>query len=63
MDAEMDAIRVKEDIVSLHSRQEGGAFDSGIDTMIGKLDRILQRILRTKNPPRKVGIAGCARGC
>lgn len=51
MDAEMDSIRSKEDIVSLHNGREWATFDGGIETLIGQTDRLLQRIFRTTNPP------------
>jgi hypothetical protein len=46
MDAEMESIRAKEDIVSLHN--------GGVETMIGQVDHVLKKVLRTKNPPLQV---------
>ncbi|KAF1844080.1 uncharacterized protein K460DRAFT_317227 [Cucurbitaria berberidis CBS 394.84] len=51
MDAEMDSIRSKEDIVSLHSGREWAKFDGGVETMIEQADRVLKRVFRTKTPP------------
>ncbi|OAK99935.1 hypothetical protein IQ06DRAFT_377793 [Phaeosphaeriaceae sp. SRC1lsM3a] len=51
MDAEMDSIRSKEDIVSLHNGREWATFDGGVETMIGRVDRVLQKICRTTEPP------------
>ncbi|KAI0588054.1 hypothetical protein Alg130_01678 [Pyrenophora tritici-repentis] len=51
MDAEMDSIRCKEDIVSLHNGREWATFDRHIETMIGQTDRLLQKIFRTKSRP------------
>ncbi|OAL46257.1 hypothetical protein IQ07DRAFT_201463 [Pyrenochaeta sp. DS3sAY3a] len=51
MDAEMDSIRSKEDIVSLHNGREWATFDGGVETMIGQVDRFLQKVFRTKVPP------------
>jgi hypothetical protein len=51
MDAEMDAIRSKEDIVSLSNGREWATFDGGVETMIGQVDRILQAVFGTENPP------------
>ena len=50
----MDAIRSKEDIVSLHNGREWATFDGGVETVIGQLDRMLKRVCRTKNPPLQV---------
>jgi hypothetical protein len=54
MDAEMDSIRSKEDIVSLHNGREWATFDGGVETMIGQVDRFLQKVFRTKVPPLQV---------
>jgi hypothetical protein len=54
MDAEMDAIRSKEDIVSLHNGREWATFDGGVETLISQTDRLLQRIFGTKAPPLQV---------
>ena len=54
MDAEMDAIRSKEDIISLHNGREWAAFDGGVETVIGRADRILQKVCRTTEPPLQV---------
>ncbi|KAH3906374.1 hypothetical protein HBI56_198060 [Parastagonospora nodorum] len=51
MDAEMDSIRSKEDTISLHNGREWASFDGGVETMIGQVDRGLQKVFRTKNPP------------
>jgi hypothetical protein len=56
MDAEMDSIRSKEDIVSLHNGREWATFDGGVETMIGQVDRVLQKVFRTTNPPLQVSI-------
>jgi hypothetical protein len=54
MDAEMESIRAKEDIVSLHNGREWATFDGGVETMIGQVDHVLRKVLRTKNPPLQV---------
>jgi hypothetical protein len=54
MDAEMESIRTKEDIVSLHNGREWATFDGGVETMIGQVDHVLKKVLRTKNPPLQV---------
>jgi hypothetical protein len=54
MDAEMDAIRSKEDIVSLHNGREWATFDGGVETIISQTDRLLQKIFGTKAPPLQV---------
>jgi hypothetical protein len=54
MDAEMDSIRSKEDIVSLHNGREWATFDGGVETMIGAIDGVLQKVFRTANPPLQV---------
>lgn len=51
MDAEMDSIRSKEDIVSLSNGREWATFDGGVETMIGQLDRLLKKVFRTKSLP------------
>ncbi|KAF1934752.1 hypothetical protein EJ02DRAFT_167266 [Clathrospora elynae] len=51
MDAEMDSIRSKEDIVSLHSGREWLTFDAGVEAMIGQMDHLLQKVFKTKTPP------------
>ncbi|KAF2129888.1 hypothetical protein P153DRAFT_315264 [Dothidotthia symphoricarpi CBS 119687] len=51
MDAEMDSIRSKEDIVSLHNGREWATFDGGVETLIGQTDRLLQKTFRTAQPP------------
>lgn len=56
MDAEMDAIRSKEDIISLHNGREWAAFDGGVETVIGRADRFLQKVCRTTEPPLQVRI-------
>ena len=54
LDAEMDAIRSKEDIVSLHNGREWASFDGGVETMISQTDRLLQKVFRTKALPLQV---------
>ena len=54
MDAEMDSIRSKEDIVSLSNGREWATFDGGVETMIGQIDRLLQKVFKTKTPPLQV---------
>jgi hypothetical protein len=54
MDAEMDSIRCKEDIVSLHNGREWASFDGGVETVIGQVDRFLKKVFRTKTPPLQV---------
>lgn len=51
MDAEMDSIRTKEDIVSLHNGREWATFDGGVETVIGQIDRLLQKVFRTESLP------------
>ncbi|KAL5121026.1 hypothetical protein ACEQ8H_000875 [Pleosporales sp. CAS-2024a] len=51
MDAEMDSIRSKEDIVSLHNGREWATFDGAVETMIGQIDRVLQKVFKTQRPP------------
>ncbi|RAR09607.1 hypothetical protein DDE82_001725 [Stemphylium lycopersici] len=51
LDAETDAIRSKEDIVSLHNGREWASFDGGVETMIGLTDRFLKKVFRLKNRP------------
>lgn len=50
----MDSIRSKEDIVSLSSGREWATFDGGVETMIGQIDRLLQKVFRTKSLPLQV---------
>jgi soluble cytochrome b562 len=54
MDAEMESIRSKEDIVSLHNGREWATFDGGVETMIGQIDRALKKVFGTKTPPLQV---------
>lgn len=54
MDNETDAIRTKEDIISLHNGREWATFDGGVETMLGQLDRVLQKVFGTKSPPLQV---------
>ena len=54
MDAEMDSLRSKEDIVSLHNGREWATFDGGVETMIGQIDRFLQKMFRTESLPLQV---------
>ncbi|KAF2466510.1 uncharacterized protein BDR25DRAFT_237165 [Lindgomyces ingoldianus] len=51
MDAEMDSIRSKEDIVSLANGREWAKFDGSVENVIGKIDNGLQWVFRTKEPP------------
>lgn len=51
MDAEMESIRCKEDVVSLHNGREWASFDGGVETMISQMDHLLQKMFRTKTPP------------
>ncbi|KAF2278300.1 uncharacterized protein EI97DRAFT_250201 [Westerdykella ornata] len=51
MDAEMDSIRSKEDIVSLRNGREWASFDGGVETMIGQLDHFLQKLFGCREPP------------
>lgn len=57
MDAEMDSIRTKEDIVSLHNGREWATFDGGVETVIGQIDRLLQKVFRTESLPLQVIIS------
>jgi hypothetical protein len=54
MDAEMESIRSKEDIVSVSNGRERAAFDGGVETFISRLDGVLRKILRTEQPPLMV---------
>ena len=54
MDAEMESIRSKEDIVSLHNGREWATFDGGVETMISQLDRGLQKLFKCERPPLQV---------
>ena len=54
LDAEMDSIRCKEDIVSLHNGREWATFDGHVETMISQTDRLLQKIFRTESRPLSV---------
>lgn len=54
MDAEMDSIRSKEDIISLTNGREWASFDGGVESIIGQIDQILQKIFRTETPPLQV---------
>lgn len=47
----MDAIRSKEDTISLRSGREWASFDGGVETIIGQLDHGLKRVFRCKEPP------------
>jgi hypothetical protein len=53
-DAEMDSIRSKEDIVSLINGREWATFDGGVENMLGQVDRVLQKVFRTKKLPLQV---------
>jgi len=54
MDAEMEAIRSKEDIVSLHNGREWATFDGGVESLIGQTDILLQKVFRTNKLPLQV---------
>ena len=51
MDAEMDSIRAKEDIVSIRSGREWANFDGNVESALGGVDSVLQKVLGTKEPP------------
>lgn len=51
MDAEMDSIRSKEDIVSISTGRERAAFDGGVEKLIGQVDSFLKTIFKLKQPP------------
>lgn len=51
MDAEMDSIRSKEDIVSLRNGREWASFDGSVESMLQACDKGLKWIFRTKEPP------------
>lgn len=51
MDAEMDSIRSKEDIVSISAGRERAAFDGGVETLIGQVDGTVQKIFNLRQPP------------
>ncbi|OCL02525.1 hypothetical protein AOQ84DRAFT_401166 [Glonium stellatum] len=52
MDAEMDSIRSKEDIVSLRNGREWASFDGCVESMLQRFDsRFLQWLFRTNEPP------------
>ncbi len=50
----MDAIRSKEDIVSLHNGREWAAFDGAVESMIGNIDRLLQKVFGFETRPLQV---------
>lgn len=50
MDAEMDSIRSKEDIVLLIGRERPWIEDK-VEVGISVVDQLLQRIFRTEEPP------------
>lgn len=50
----MDALRSKEDIVSLHNGREWATFDGGVETLIGQIDRVLRKVFRTESLPLQV---------
>lgn len=54
MDAEMESIRSKEDIVSVSNGRERAAFDGGVETLISRVDGMLKKILGTAQPPLMV---------
>lgn len=51
MDAETDAIRTREDIVSLRNGREWATFDGGVESLISRLDSHLQNIFSLQHPP------------
>ena len=51
MDAEMNSIRSKEDIVSLNNGREWASFDGAVESAIGFADDMLMKVFRTKNRP------------
>lgn len=51
MDAEMDSVRSKEDIVSISTGRERAAFDGGVEKMIGQVDGAIQKWFNLKQPP------------
>ena len=56
MDAEMDSIRTKEDIISLHSGREWSGFDGSVETAIARVDRWLSRVFGCKDLPLLVSL-------
>lgn len=54
MDSELDAIRSKEDIVSLSTGREWAMFDSGVEKSIHWLDGALKKVFRTEKHPLEV---------
>ncbi|KAF1929146.1 uncharacterized protein M421DRAFT_100827 [Didymella exigua CBS 183.55] len=51
MDAEMESVRCKEDIVSISTGRERAAFDGGVETLIGQIDGTVQKWFNLKQPP------------
>ena len=51
MDADMDSIRSKEDIVCISTGRERAAFDGGVEKLIGQVDSFLKTALKLKQPP------------
>lgn len=51
MDAPMDAIRSKEDVVSLTGGREWATFDGGVESSIGRVDQALKKVFGLKTPP------------
>lgn len=51
MDAETDAIRTKEDIVSLRNGREWASFDGGVESLISRIDAYLQKLFGLEHPP------------
>lgn len=54
MDAEMDSIRSKEDIVSLSSGREWATFDGIVEKMVRQTDRLLRAMFNCDRPPLEV---------
>ncbi|KAF2263481.1 hypothetical protein CC78DRAFT_581369 [Lojkania enalia] len=51
MDADMDSIRSKEDIVSIRSGREWANFDGSVESALGSFDNGLKKLFRLKEPP------------
>jgi len=59
MDTAMEAIRCKEDIVSLHSGREWATFDGGVESLIAQTDKLLQKVFGTEKLPLQVSREEC----
>jgi hypothetical protein len=51
LDDELESIRAKEDMVTIHNGREWATFDGGVETVISQTDKFLQKVFRTKKPP------------